>query len=85
MGSGITYTRFEALQLNLGTQNDTFHVASTHAGTTRISGGPGADTITVEQILGGTQIDGDDPVIAPAETSRLPAGRTCTPTACSTA
>ena len=36
LGSGITYTRFEALQANLGTKNDTFHVASTHAGTTRI-------------------------------------------------
>ncbi|HEX4527586.1 MAG TPA: hypothetical protein VH108_12695 [Gaiellaceae bacterium] len=68
LGSGITYTRFEALQVNLGTQNDTFHIASTHTGTTRVSGGPGSDTITVQQVLGGTQIEGDDPVVAPAET-----------------
>ena len=68
MASGITYTRFEALHVMLGTENDTFHVASTHLGTTRISGGPGADVISVEQVLGGTQIEGDDPVVAPSET-----------------
>src|SRR6185437_1908753 len=66
--AGITYTQFEALHVTLGFGNDLFHVATTHFGTTRISGGPGNDRITVESIQGATQIEGDDPVIPVSET-----------------
>ncbi|MGZ6715887.1 MAG: hypothetical protein ACXVFG_14140, partial [Gaiellaceae bacterium] len=66
--AGITYTQFEALHATLGFGNDLFHIATTHFGTTRISGGPGNDRITVESIQGATQIEGDDPVIPVSET-----------------
>ena len=54
----------------LGLGNDAFHIASTHLGTTRVNGGPGNDTITVDWIQGGTQIEGDDPVIPAARRTR---------------
>ena len=66
--SGITYTQIEALHVMLGKGNDAFHVAMTHFGTTRLSGGPGNDAITIESIQGATQVEGDDPVVPATET-----------------
>src|SRR5205085_4487996 len=66
--AGITYAGIEALHITLGIGDDDVHVASTHTGTTRISGGPGSDTITVESVQGGTQIEGDDPIVPATET-----------------
>src|SRR5207249_593685 len=65
--AGITYTGIESLHVMLGRGDDHFHIASTIPGTTRLSGGPGADQITVQQVNGGTQIEGDDPVIPAME------------------
>ena len=85
--AGIHYTQIEALHLMLGTGNDAFHIDSTHTGTTRLNGGPGNDTITVNSIQGGTQIDGDDPVIPATETfdivARTSSGSSRSSTACS--
>ena len=69
--AGIHYTEIEALHIMLGLGNDSFHVDSTHTGTTQVNGGPGNDTLTVDSIQGGTQIEGDDPVIPAVETYAL--------------
>ncbi|HOG08368.1 MAG TPA: hypothetical protein PK983_09750, partial [Syntrophales bacterium] len=58
---GIQYANLEALKLELGYGNDTLTVESTHRGATEISGGDGADAITIKTITGHTTIDaGED-------------------------
>ena len=66
--AGIEYHGIEALHVMLGSGADAFHIASTHTGTTRVSGGPGNDQITVQSIQGATEIEGDDPVNPNTET-----------------
>ena len=41
---GITYGNVEALNIELGTGNDTLTIESTHAGRTTITSGRGGDT-----------------------------------------
>ena len=45
---GITYANLEALNIELGTGDDTLTIESTHTGTTHVSTGRGDDTIVVE-------------------------------------
>ena len=62
---GITYSNLEAINIFLGSGNDTFTVESTHAGSTRIIAGKGDDTVRVKTIAGHTTIEtgiGDDTV-----------------------
>lgn len=62
---GIVYRDLEVLNIVLGTGNDTFHVLSTHAGSTNIASGAGNDIFYVQSIDGHTAIDagaGDDVV-----------------------
>lgn len=54
---GITYENLEVLDIELGYGPDAITVASTHAGSTTIHAGNGADTIFVESLLGHTFID----------------------------
>ena len=66
----ITYTNFQALHIVLGSGNDTFTIASTHAGparTTTVEGGIGNDQIYVQTIDGPTTVAGDR--LAPAATA----------------
>jgi acrosin len=60
-GLGITgnlnYDTTESLTINLGSGGDTFTVNDTHAGSTVINGGVGADMINVRAISGMTTID----------------------------
>jgi Ca2+-binding RTX toxin-like protein len=55
---GITYSDLEALIILLGQGNDTLTVASTHGGTTVITGNAGDDDVYVETIAGHTSISG---------------------------
>ena len=57
---GITYANIEALNIHLGTGNDTFTIESTHEGSTTVTGGRGNDTITVKTVSGHTTIEGDE-------------------------
>ena len=66
--AGIVYTGIDVLHVMLGLGADLFHVESTHVGVTRLSGGPGNDRFTVESISGGTEIEGDGPVVPAIET-----------------
>ena len=59
MGGDVTYTRFVDLNLNLGSGSDTFTILTTHAGTTKVEGRGGDDTINVRTILGDTTVIGD--------------------------
>ena len=54
----MTYLAFEALTLLLGSGADTLLVDSTHAGTTRVDTGAGADKVDIETIAGLTRIEG---------------------------
>jgi Ca2+-binding RTX toxin-like protein len=63
MAEGIDYGSFEALDIGLGGGGDSFTIAGTHAGTTLLDAGGGADTINVQAITGATTVrggDGDD-------------------------
>ena len=65
MAVGITYSNLEAVALHLGSGADAFRIASTHGGTTLVTGGAGNDSFQVETISGPTAIDagaGDDTV-----------------------
>ena len=62
---GIHYGNLEALNIELGSGNDSFTVESTHAGRTSITTGEGDDLVRVKTIGGHTEIDtgdGDDTV-----------------------
>ena len=62
---GITYGNVEALNIQLGTGNDTLTIESTHAGTTTVHGDRGNDTFHVKTIAGHTTLitgAGDDVV-----------------------
>ena len=52
LAGGIVYGDIEVLNIELGSGNDTFTVASTHAGATNISTGAGNDTVYVQSIDG---------------------------------
>ena len=54
---GITYASLEALNIALGSGNNTFTVESTHSGTTTVTSGDGNDTIRVKTTGGHTTID----------------------------
>jgi hypothetical protein len=54
---GLTYSDFETLQIDLGSGGDTFTVNETHAGSTVVNGGGGADVINVRAISGATTIN----------------------------
>ena len=58
LGGTLTYLGFEAFELLLGSGADTLFVDSTHAGTTRIDLGAGADRLDLETIAGLTRIEG---------------------------
>ena len=66
MDAGIGYTAIEALNITLGSGNDTVSVVSTHVGTTTmLNTGDGADKVNVASIGDATTIDagsGDDTV-----------------------
>ncbi len=55
--AGVTYLRFETLNLVLGSGNDTLTIASTHAGTTTLATGGGSDLVNVRTIAGLTTVD----------------------------
>ena len=55
----IDYLYFEALELGLGSGDDVLGVHSTHAGTTLVNAGPGADRLTVETVAGATDVNGE--------------------------
>ncbi|MFL6014724.1 MAG: beta strand repeat-containing protein, partial [Gaiellaceae bacterium] len=60
---GIHYNALEAVNIELGSGNDTFFVDSTHAGRTSITTNDGNDLVHVKTINGHTEIDtgdGDD-------------------------
>ncbi|MEY2518221.1 MAG: large repetitive protein, partial [bacterium] len=62
---GITYANIEALNIELGSGDDTLTVESTHTGTTHVSTGRGDDTIVVKTVQGHTTFvtgDGNDKV-----------------------
>lgn len=54
----ITYTGLAALNLVLGSGNDTFTIQSTIAGVTTLSAGPGNDTVYIMSIAGLTTVNG---------------------------
>ena len=56
---GITYEGLEAVGIHLGHGADRLLIASTHTGTTRVTGGDGADVIDVRTIVGPTFVEGD--------------------------
>jgi Ca2+-binding RTX toxin-like protein len=56
-GAGIDYADLESLTVNLGGAGDTFTIEGTHAGTTLLNAGAGADTVAVYTIAGATTVD----------------------------
>jgi Ca2+-binding RTX toxin-like protein len=67
----ITYAGMSTLGIGLGRGKDGFTVASTHAGSTSIDGGPGDDTITLLALNGPTTVRGgnDDDSVTLAATA----------------
>ena len=62
---GLQYLNIEALNIHLGSGNDTLTIESTHAGSTTVSGNDGDDRIVVKTIDGHTTLltgAGDDVV-----------------------
>jgi Ca2+-binding RTX toxin-like protein len=59
LDGGISYDDLEALRILLGQGDDTLTIASTHGGTTVITGSDGDDTFRVDTISGHTNISGD--------------------------
>ena len=61
MTSGIGYSNAETLNVNLGSGDDTFTVASTNAATTTtLTTNAGADTVTIESTAGTTTVNTND-------------------------
>jgi hypothetical protein len=56
LGADVGYTAFEALNLLLGSGADTVTVTSTHAGSTSVDSGAGADTVEVRGNSGALDI-----------------------------
>ena len=54
---GITYANIESLNIHLGTGADNLTIESTHAGSTSITTGRGADVVRVKTIAGHTTVD----------------------------
>ena len=54
----LGYGGFEALELSLGSGDDVLTVDQTHAGTTTVNAGPGADRVFVEAVSGATRVNG---------------------------
>jgi hypothetical protein len=66
LGGALTYGSLEALTIRLGGGPNTLAVTGTHAGTTAIATGDGADSISVQRIAGMTTIStagGDDTLV----------------------
>src|SRR5260221_11493718 len=64
--SALFRATLESVNVNLGSGGDTFTIASTHAGTTTLNAGGGADAINVQTIAGATTVNaegGDDTII----------------------
>ncbi|MCF7973670.1 MAG: LEPR-XLL domain-containing protein, partial [Phycisphaerae bacterium] len=62
---GLEYDAIETLNINLGSGDDTFFIASTHTGLTTLQAGPGHDKIYLATIAGETWIRaeaGDDTI-----------------------
>ena len=57
MPGSISYSNVTTLLIGLGSGSDTFIIADTHSGQTRVSAGDGADTIVVNAVSGPTIID----------------------------
>src|SRR5207244_1906621 len=57
MAVGIAYSNLEAVAVHLGSGDDAFRIASTHGGTTLVTGGAGNDAFVVQTISGPTAID----------------------------
>ena len=57
--AGIVYTDLEAVNVHLGSGDDTFTIVSTHGGTTTLTGGDGNDALSVLSIAGPTLVSGD--------------------------
>ena len=55
--AGITYQNIETLNIDLGSGNDAFTIASTHANLTNLRSQGGADSILVQSTSGYTTID----------------------------
>ncbi|MCX5670548.1 MAG: hypothetical protein NTU94_04405, partial [Planctomycetota bacterium] len=53
---GIGYTGLEAVNIELGSGDDTFTIESTHAGSTTLASADGSDTVNVKTLLGHTTI-----------------------------
>jgi acrosin len=54
----ITYESFVAVNVGLGTKDDTFSIKSTHAGATVVNGNDGNDVINIKTISGPTTVTG---------------------------
>ena len=59
MGAGISYAGLEAVNIGLGSGNDTFRIDSTHTGTTVLDAGLGGDRVDVRTISGVTTVNGE--------------------------
>ncbi len=58
-GGSLGYGTLEALDIQLGSGNDTFTVAGTHTGTTLINSGAGDDVFDVLALSGATTVNGE--------------------------
>ena len=73
MGAGITYLGFEYLNIGLGSGNDTFTIAGTHAGETTLQTNGGSDEVNVLATGGLTNVntgDGNDTVNVSSDAPR---------------
>ena len=59
MSSGISYANFADLEISLGSGDDNFTIAGTHANHTTLKGGPGADVVLIASIAGQTWVLGE--------------------------
>ena len=57
---GITYQRFEVLEIDLGSNDDNFLIVSTHTTLTMLNANGGDDTVNVQTTAGETVINGND-------------------------
>ena len=60
MVGSITYGTFETLNIGLGSNVDTFTIASTHTRVTNVAGNNGGDIFNVRTISGQTTVDGNN-------------------------
>ncbi|MBE9030746.1 DUF4347 domain-containing protein [filamentous cyanobacterium LEGE 11480] len=72
MSDGINYSELETVNVNLGSNNDTFTIESTHANATNINGNAGQDIVNVQTISGTTTVKtgADNDTINVADTSQ---------------